>query len=150
MRNDTNRISEPQKTLGEIQRFIIVSGVALAIDVGIYLILASILGMDSSWAKRISFACIPVWGFFAHKRFTFNKKPFNPGEPARFALVYLAGLVLNSVVHDLTATLNQPSTPAFLAATIAWACFNFVAQKWFVFGGSDERVYSLSKASSSE
>ena len=150
MRNAARRISYNPQIVAEIQRFIIVSGVALMIDIGVYFILSSIFGMDSSWAKRISFACIPVWGFFAHKRFTFRKRPLNPGEPTRFALVYFAGLILNSVVHDATATLNQPSTPAFLAATIAWACMNFVGQKWFVFNSRFDSVFEYSKARNSD
>lgn len=119
--------------VSQILRFIVVSGIAFAIDAGVYLILTLQFEIDGSWAKRISFACVSVWGFFAHKHFTFRHRIFRASEPIRFAIVYLTGWILNSVIYDSTIDLDQTSKPAFLAATFAWACWNFIGQKWFVF-----------------
>ncbi len=122
-----------RKLVSQILRFIIVSGIAFMIDAAVYLALTTQLEIDGSWAKRISFACVSVWGFFAHKHFTFRHRAFKASEPIRFACVYLTGWILNSFVYDTTIALDQTSKPAFLAATFAWACWNFVGQKWFVF-----------------
>ncbi len=122
-----------RKLVPEILRFIVVSGIAFAIDAGVYLLLSETFEMDGSWAKRISFGCISVWGFFAHKHFTFRHRVFRTSEPIRFAIVYLAGWILNSYVYDATIDLDHSSKPAFLVATFAWACWNFIGQKWFVF-----------------
>ena len=122
-----------RKLLSEILRFTIVSGIAFTIDAGVYLGLSTQLDVDGSWAKRISFACVSVWGFFAHKHYTFRHRRFNSREPIRFACVYLTGWILNSLVYDGTVALDQSAKPAFLLATFAWACWNFVGQKWFVF-----------------
>ena len=129
-----------RKLLSEIFRFILVSGVSFTIDAGVYLGLISQLDIDGSWAKRISFACVSVWGFFAHKHFTFRHRSFNRSEPIRFACVYLTGWVLNSLVYDATIALDQSAKPAFLLATFAWACWNFVGQKWFVFREPAEKA----------
>lgn len=124
-----NRDTLPQ----QIVRFALVSGVAFAIDAGVYLALSELLEIDGSWAKRISFACVSVWGFFAHKRFTFRHRAFSSKEPVRFALVYLSGWILNSIVYDGTIALDQSAKPAFLLAAAAWASWNFIGQKYFVF-----------------
>ncbi len=128
---------ESRNTVSQILRFILVSGIAFAIDAGVYLLLANHFEVDGSWAKRISFACVSIWGFFAHKLFTFRHRAFRASEPIRFSIVYLTGWILNSVVYDATIALDQTSKPAFLTATFAWACWNFIGQKWFVFAEHD-------------
>jgi len=124
---------DKRRLVSEVLRFILVSGVAFMIDALVYVGLKSIFEIDGSWSKRISFACVSVWGFFAHKHFTFRHRTFRPSEPIRFALVYLSGWVINSLVYDATINLDHSATPAFLVATFAWACWNFIGQKWFVF-----------------
>jgi len=126
-----------RKFISQILRFTVVSGMAFLIDAGVYLLLSIQLEVDGSWAKRISFACVSVWGFFAHKHFTFQHRGFRASEPIRFAIVYLTGWILNSVIYDATIDLDQTATPAFLTATFAWACWNFIGQKWFVFSEPD-------------
>ncbi len=123
----------------QIIRFALVSGVSFTIDAVIYGLLSSeTIDLDASWAKRISFGCIAVWGYFAHKVFTFRHRGFIPGEPLRFAMLFIAGWMLNSAVHDLTATRGEAGTFAFVAATAAWACFNYVGQRVFVFRESGD------------
>ena len=126
-------MSDLNQTASQIQRFLIVSGVALAIDASVYLLLAEQFDYSSSLAKRISFACILVWGFFAHKHYTFRQREPRASEPILFGALYLSGWVLNSFVHDLTVASNQASSPAFIAATAVWACWNFIGQKFVVF-----------------
>ncbi len=126
-------MSEVNRTKAQFFRFLLVSSVSLLIDSSVYLLLSAALGVDSSWAKRVSFACIVVWGFFANKRFTFRQQQVQASEPVKFGLLYLAGWTLNSLVHDMTAAGSGASTIAFLAATATWALLNFTGQKWFVF-----------------
>lgn len=123
-----------RKTSLQFVRFLMVSGVSLCIDYGVYTLLSDLTNLGSSWGKRISFLCIVFWGFFAHKHFTFRSNSgYGPGEPIRFALLYLTGWFINSFVHDLAAQDPGSSNPAFLAATFVWACWNFLGQKFFVF-----------------
>lgn len=126
-------MSEISRTHNQILRFALVCSVSLLIDWSVYSLSSNALGIDSSWAKRASFACIVLWGFLAHRRFTFRQQQFHSSEPIKFACLYIAGLILNSFVHDLAANGSAASTSAFLVATFAWACLNFTAQKFFVF-----------------
>ena len=136
---------DKRRLVSEVLRFILVSGVAFMIDALGYLALKSIFEIDGSWSKRMSFVCVSFWGFFAHKHFTFRHRTFKPSEPIRFALVYLSGWVINSLVYDATIKLDHSSTPAFLVATFAWACWNFIGQKWFVFVGEHSSyIYRIS------
>lgn len=139
-------MDKSRKTAQQAARFLLVSSVSLCIDYGIYSLLTHGFGMDSSWAKRISFACLFFWGYFAHKRFTFRQGGFHPSEPARFGLLYLSGWIINSVVHDLTAAEPNASNPAFLVATFAWACWNFCGQKFFVFRAHPSKARNRGRA----
>ncbi len=122
-----------RNTAQQAARFLLVSGISLSIDYGVYSFLSHFSIVDSSWAKRLSFACIFFWGYFAHKHFTFKNREFSSSEPLRFGLLYLTGWVINSLVHDYAAANPGASDPAFLAATFVWACWNFIGQKYFVF-----------------
>jgi putative flippase GtrA len=133
-----------RKLAFELLRFIMVSGISFAIDASVYLSLSIQFEVNGSWAKRISFACVSVWGFLAHKHFTFRHRAFRASEPIRFACVYFTGWIINSIVYDATIALDQSSKPAFLLATFVWACWNFIGQKWFVFRKSDP-VDSIAK-----
>jgi len=127
-------MSRLKTTLGQAQRFLLVSGCGFAIDMLSYLALTKGAGLEGSWAKRGSFALVILWGFFAHKRFTFRRRPFRAAEPFRFALVYLAGWAINSQTFDAVfAATRGGETLAFLSATGLWAVFNFACQKWYVF-----------------
>ncbi|MDQ8181638.1 GtrA family protein [Pelagicoccus sp. SDUM812005] len=126
-------MDESRNTALQAIRFLMVSGISLSIDYGVYSTLSHFTVLDSSWAKRLSFVCIFAWGYFAHKHFTFKNRGFSASEPLRFGLLYLTGWVINSLVHDYAASHPGASTPAFLAATFVWACWNFVGQKFFVF-----------------
>jgi len=126
-------MSNSKQTVSQIQRFLIVSGISLAIDASVYLALSEYFDTSASIAKRISFACILVWGFLAHKNFTFRQREPRASEPILFGALYLSGWALNSYVHDLTLTSEQASSIAFIAATAVWACWNFIGQKFVVF-----------------
>ena len=136
-------MSDFPRVLAQIFRFAMVSGVSLAIDASIYALLSSQFELDGSLAKRISFACIAVWAYFAHKYFTFHDRAPNGSEPLKFALLYLSGWLINSFVHDMAlAEGGKASSPAFIVATFAWACWNFLGQKFFVFRHADEKPSS--------
>ena len=132
-------MTHPSAKLAQVARFAIVSGISFTVDASVYAGLASHwIGMDASWAKRLSFACIIVWSYFAHKRFTFGQRGVSVGEPLRFAALFLVGWITNSAVHDLTAIRGEAGQLAFILATAAWACLNFLGQRFFVFRHREE------------
>jgi putative flippase GtrA len=121
--------SDPRR---EIARFLLVGGIAVTIDAAVYAALLQ-LGWDPSWAKRASFLAGAAWAFLANKFFTFGSRSWQVAEPVWFVLVYAAGWLANSVVHDLTFHLFSREVLAFLAATAVSTVMNFLGMKFIVF-----------------
>ena len=117
----------------EIGRFLIVGGIAVLIDAIVYFLLTRFQWMDPAWSKRTSFFAGSIWAYFTNKFFTFGKKDFSASEPVLFAIVYLTGFALNSVIHDVTLEMFKVAALAFLVATGVSTCTNFIGQKWIVF-----------------
>src|SRR5258708_20983795 len=117
----------------QVLRYLAVGGLAVAIDAAVYFGLISSGLVDPTWAKRLSFTAGAIWGFFANKFFTFAQRTLSLNEPILFALVYLAGWFLNSVIHDGVLQVIGVKWLAFLAATGVSTCTNFAGQKWIVF-----------------
>lgn len=127
-----NRIRS-HRTGGEVARFLLVGGMAVAIDAVTYGVLTQWNGVAPPWAKRISFALGSVWAFFMNKFFTFGQRRFHSTEPFLFIAVYAAGWFFNSVTHDFAFALAGNKPLAFLCATGVSTCTNFAGQKWIVF-----------------
>ena len=123
----------PRRLRGELARFLLVGGLAVAIDGGSYLLLVQAGLLSPSWAKRLSFALGSVWAFFMNKYYTFEQREARLAEPFVFAAVYSAGWVGNSVTHDLVLGWTGLKTAAFLAATAVSTTTNFIGQKRLVF-----------------
>ena len=117
----------------QIWRYLLVGGLAVAIDGGVYFLLTASGQMSAAAAKRVSFAAGAIWGFFANKYFTFGQRDLSLKEPVLFALVYAGGWFLNSVIHDVTLRFTGMKPLAFLTATGVSTCTNFAGQKWLVF-----------------
>ena len=133
-------MTKERQTLGELMRFSLVGLIGLSIDATAYVSLSAGLGLSESWAKRLSFALICAWGFFANKRYTFRQREAQLTELPKFALVYGIGWGLNSLTHDTCHLLLSSNALAFLIASSVWACWNFIGQKWFVFRSSDQEL----------
>ncbi len=125
------KLTDPLK--GELLRFLVVGGIAVALDAASYWALIQFGQMNPVWAKRVSFGIGSVWAFFANKYFTFGVRELRVSEPFLFAIVYVAGWFLNSVTHDLTLGWFGLKWLAFLAATGVSTCSNFIGQKFLVF-----------------
>ena len=125
----------PEGALGDCHmlRYLLVGGIAVALDIGAYALSTSAGWLEPGLAKRVSFAIGAAWAFFANKYFTFRQPTLRAGEPVLFALVYAIGWALNSVTHDLI--LGHWSAPwgAVGAATALSICVNYVGQRWIVF-----------------
>lgn len=133
----------PLQLRTQLFRYLIVGGLAIAIDAITYYALTTNSLVEIAWAKRISFAMGAVWGFFVNKFFTFGKRTLSVQEPLLFTLVYICGWFLNSIIHDSVLRLGSSKPFAFLLATCASTCTNFVGQKWLVFR-QNHRPSSLS------
>lgn len=124
----------------ELPRFLVVGGVAVALDAASYWGLVRFGTVDPVWAKRMSFGIGSVWAFFANKYFTFGMRALRMSEPFLFTIVYLAGWLLNSVTHDWVLRWFDLKVWAFLAATAVSTCTNFIGQKFLVFRRKDPKA----------
>ena len=117
----------------EILRFLIVGGIAVAIDALLYYIILDFNLAIPAVSKRISFTTGAVWAYFANKYFTFLQSRIQFKEPFKFAIIYLIGFILNSLTHDLSFHFDNSLILSFLLATGVSTVWNFIGQKWFVF-----------------
>ena len=120
-------------TNGQLLRFLVVGGCAVAIDAAVYFLLIHTSVLDAAWSKRISFAVGALWAFIANKRFTFQRSGFSLHEPLLFSAVYVVGWLINSSAHDQVYRLRPSPWLAFLIATALSTVANFAGQKWIVF-----------------
>lgn len=118
---------------GQMLRFLVVGGIAVAIDTCVYFLLIRTDALDASWSKRISFAAGSLWAYVANKRFTFQHTGFAIHQPLLFSAVYILGWLINSVAHDQVYRLQPIPWLAFLIATGLSTMSNFAGQKWIVF-----------------
>ena len=123
----------PEFKSREMGRYLLVGGCAVLIDFCGYYALSGPLGVDPSWAKRISFTAGAAWAFFANKFFTFKQPLLKWNEPLAFIAVYGVGFLANSAVHDFTLRLLARKLPAVIAATAVSTIWNFIGQKFLVF-----------------
>lgn len=129
-------MSDAGQFKGQLARFAVVGGLAVAIDAALYFLFVWSELMDPTWSKRASFGLGAVWAFFANKFFTFRAPGFKVQQPFLFAAVYLGGWALNSFIHDAVLHLWPRPVVAFLSATSVSTVTNFVGQKWLVFRSS--------------
>ncbi|HSI86271.1 MAG: GtrA family protein [Candidatus Methylacidiphilales bacterium] len=129
---ESNSSSSP-RIYKELLKFLVTGGIAVGIDALAYVLLLHFIQMEPAWAKRLSFAVGSVWAFFANKYFTFAAKEFSSREPFLFLMVYIAGWMANSLVHDVVLYFTNWKIAAFIAATGISSCTNFVGMKFLVF-----------------
>lgn len=117
----------------ELFRFLIVGGIAVALDLVSYSALQRFVGINAVWSKRVSFGVGSIWAFFANKYFTFAAREIRASDPVLFAIVYVAGWLINSFTHELLLGWFGLKSFAFIIATSVSTCSNFVGQKYVVF-----------------
>ena len=122
-----------EKLNKEILRFILVGGMAVFIDALSYYLLDALTQLEPANSKRLSFLIGSAWAFIMNKFYTFEQRQLHAHEPVLFALVYLLGFLLNSIIHDTVLELLQNKAIAFVLATGVSTCTNFMGQKWIVF-----------------
>ena len=122
-----------EKYVAEIVRYVLVGGVAVLIDAVVYYVMIVYHIAAPSTAKRISFIAGSTWAFLANKYFTFRQPEVKFSEPLLFTILYICTFFINSFVHDILLIRLQSEGLAFLFATGASTCLNYIGQKWIVF-----------------
>ncbi|MBX9666952.1 MAG: GtrA family protein [Candidatus Obscuribacterales bacterium] len=134
----------PKANPGELKRFLVAGGSAVACDTTVYWLLFAVL--PPSVAKAISFIAGTIVAYILNKFWTFKKPKRSNSEVVKFICLYLttlgANVAVNRLVLDsselLGSTLQQYTTQiAFFAATGTSTVLNYLGQKFWVFKPAD-------------
>ena len=129
----------------EISRFFVSGLCAVGTDMFFYYLLSRFIGV--SWAKGISFCLGTVTAYLMNKYYTFGQTQKDLKEVLRFIILYIFSLSVNvfinfislyclskySIFDVILVKENMDKLIAFLLATGASTCINFIGQKFWVF-----------------
>ncbi len=121
----------------ELARFFIVGSLTVLIDFLSYRSLTWMTLMSVDLAKATSFLLGTSFAYFANRFWTFNLHTPASKSIWRFILLYTTTLGVNVLVNALTLQLIGDITAAifiaFICATGASTCLNFLGMKLYVF-----------------
>ncbi|MDZ4833644.1 MAG: GtrA family protein [Candidatus Melainabacteria bacterium] len=155
MAESTTSTTSKKTNPGEMQRFLLSGGSAVACDTLVYALLFNF--MPPSMAKAISFIAGTVLAFFLNKFWTFKKPKRSHAEVVKFICLYAstlgANIFVNRFVLDHAASMVAAIEPvsaqfAFLSATGTSTVLNYLGQKFWVFKKPDEGSKSAPEAES--
>lgn len=141
MDKSNSQASAKKLNPGELKRFLVSGGSAVACDTIVYAVLFS-LAMPPSVAKAISFIAGTVLAFFLNKFWTFKKPKRSHMEVVKFICLYAstlgANILVNRIALDQVASVVPALAPysvqlAFFAATGTSTVLNYIGQKYWVF-----------------
>lgn len=115
----------------EIGRFLIGGGSAVLVDLIVYQLLRSAIGVTP--AKAVSYVAGAAVGFIINKLWTFESKHFRISEIGKYVVLYAISAGANAGVNRIVLTLFGSTMFAFLCATGVSTIMNFLGQKFFVF-----------------
>jgi putative flippase GtrA len=137
--------SDNGSNVGELKRFLVSGGSAVACDTTVYFLLLPLL--PPSIAKAVSFIAGTVVAYILNKFWTFKKPKRSHVEVVKFVCLYLSTLGANVAVNRLTLDYAPTIVPilkpyetqfAFLAATGTSTVLNYLGQKFWVFKTKQE------------
>ena len=121
----------------ELAIFLIVGVSTVLVDFISYRGLIGFQVMEVDMAKAAGFLVGTLFAYFANRFWTFGHNPHVPGSVWRFSALYAstlgANVLTNALVLKLLADMAIAIQLAFLLATGASACLNFLGMKFFVF-----------------
>ena len=141
------KVDDPLRHIG---RFALVGSLGTLIDVSVFALLHTVLGVPALAANPFSFSLGITNNFIWHRHWTFagrSDKPANV-QALQFVLVSLGGLVINTtLVLLLTAAFSAvlplapvyASLPAKLCATLGSMTWSFIVNHFWTFQLSAER-----------
>ena len=117
----------------QILKFLLVGGIAVAIDAISYALLVDQAEIAHGISKRISFVLGSIWAFWANKYFTFESPVPPTKEILLFSVLYLSTFLANGWMHDFVFEASALDWLSFLVATATSTTINFLGQKFVVF-----------------
>ncbi|MCW6659535.1 GtrA family protein [Aerococcaceae bacterium NML191292] len=119
----------------QVMRFVVVGGMATAIDFVILWVLYHQLGVHYLIATTIGFVVATVFNYWASMKFVFRGKP-NQSKKREFILfvvLSVIGLLLTVLLMQLSvAVMELPVMISRILVTGIVMTFNFVTRKWLL------------------
>ncbi len=125
-----------QGVSGEFSRYLVISAVALAVDVGVLTLFSGVFGIHYLIANPLAFALGALTAYLGSIHWAFrNRKLSNKGlELAIFVAIGVGGLAVNEAVLWLGIEVVTLSLlMAKMGAAVASFAFNFVVRKMVLF-----------------
>lgn len=114
--------------------FIGVGAAATLVQYGILVFSVEILGLKPYLGSSIGFAISAVLNYWLNYHFTFRSQNSHVGAAMRFALVAVAGLLLNALAMVLLGRVpGLPYVAAQIIATVAVLAWNFLGNSLWTF-----------------
>lgn len=123
------------RQLGELLRFGVVGGSAVATDFIVYFALLSAFpALGPAVAKALSFVAGAVLAFMLNRSFVFRARETSAKrQVVPFVLLYLLSLSLNGAINALLLRFGVAKPVAWLFATGTSTVSNFIGMKFVVF-----------------
>jgi putative flippase GtrA len=119
--------------------FIGVGAVATLVQYCILVFSVEILGLRPFLGSSVGFAVSAVLNYWLNYHFTFRSQNSHVGAVSRFALVALAGLVLNALAMVLLGRVQGlPYVAAQIIATVIVLAWNFLGNSLWTFAHRHE------------
>lgn len=139
-----HRLRGGRKHLSRFVRFILVGGVATAIQYALLVLLVRGCRMAPTPASSIGFVLSAIVNYLLNYRFTFrSNRPHGPAA-AKFAAVAGMGLVINAAIMHFTVGMGVQYLLAQVCATTVVLFWNFAGNSLWTFGAGpvEERTRS--------
>jgi putative flippase GtrA len=116
-----------------------VGAVATLVQYGILVFSVEVMGLKPFLGSSIGFAISAVLNYWLNYHLTFRSQNSHAGAATRFALVALAGLVLNALAMILLGRVpGLPYVAAQVIATVVVLAWNFVCNSLWTFAHRSE------------
>ena len=122
----------------QIARFVAIGGLGFAVDLGLTLFSARVIGLDPGGARAIAIAIAVGITFILNRRVTFaSSDPAVFREALRYCAVSLAGAAMNFCFYQLVLAHAGPSALALALAVVFGSgvamAANFTGMRLFAF-----------------
>lgn len=120
--------------LSRFVRFVLVGGLATAIQYALLILLVRVFGMAPTPASSIGFVLSAIVNYLLNYRFTFHSsRPHGPAA-AKFGALAGAGLLINGAIMRLMVGLGVQYLLAQACATLVVLLWNFIGNSFWTFG----------------
>lgn len=145
-----NNLLGANLTLYCVPRFLAVGMLGTLIDVGLFAILHSVVGVPTLVANTISYSAGIVNNYILHRHWTFAHRERKAAgtQFSQFAVVSVSALVMNNVLlllmapplSTLFADAGYGTFVAKLCATGIGVCWNFLINNFWTFRAAPQEV----------